>query len=120
MVSNANGTVGALFDRLGLAPFFDAILDSAVEGVEKPDPRLFLLALDRLGMGPEAAVHVGDLYDVDVVGARAAGVRPVLLDEAGLYEAADCPRVRSLVELADHLDPAAAAVPVSARLPPAR
>jgi len=119
VVSNANGTVRALFERLDLAPFFDAILDSAVEGVEKPDPRLFLLALERLGTGPETAVHVGDLYGVDVVGARAAGVRPVLLDEAGLYENADCPRVRSLSDLADHLDPRAAP-PVSAKLPRAR
>jgi putative hydrolase of the HAD superfamily len=119
VVSNANGTVQALFDRLELAAFFDAILDSAVEGVEKPDPRLFLLALERLGAAPREAVHVGDLYGVDVVGARAAGVRPVLLDEAGLYEDADCPRVRSLVGLADHLDPGAA-LPVSAKLHPAR
>jgi putative hydrolase of the HAD superfamily len=106
VVSNANGTLRLLLERLGLAPAFDAVLDSAVEGVEKPDPRLFRLALDRLGAEPEAAVHVGDLYHVDVVGARAAGVRPVLLDEAGLYPDADCPRVRSLAELADHLAPA--------------
>jgi HAD superfamily hydrolase (TIGR01549 family) len=119
VVSNANGTVRALLERLELAPFFEAILDSAVEGVEKPDPRLFRLALTRLGIGPEAAVHVGDLYGVDVVGARSAGVRPVLLDEAGLYEGADCPRVRSLVELADHFD-RGAALPVSAKLPPER
>jgi putative hydrolase of the HAD superfamily len=119
VVSNANGTVRALLERLELAPFLAAVLDSAVEGVEKPDPRLFLLALERLGAAPREAVHVGDLYGVDVVGARAAGVRPVLLDEAGLYEGADCPRVRSLVGLADHLDPGAA-LPVSAKLPPAR
>jgi putative hydrolase of the HAD superfamily len=119
VVSNANGTVQALLDRLGLAAFFEAVLDSAVEGVEKPDPGLFRLALERLGATTGEAVHVGDLYGVDVVGARAAGVRPVLLDEAGLYEDADCPRVRSLVDLADHLDPRAA-FPVSAKLHPAR
>ena len=106
VVSNANGTVEALFDRLELSSFFDVVLDSAVEGVEKPDPRLFLLALERLGAAaPGEAVHVGDFYSVDVVGARAAGIRPVLLDEAGLYPDADCPRVRSLAELAEHLDP---------------
>jgi len=105
VVSNANGTVSALFDRLELTDFFGAVLDSAVEGVEKPDPRLFLLALQRLGVAPDDAVHVGDFYSVDVVGARAAGIRPILLDEAGLYADADCPRVRSLAELADHLDP---------------
>jgi putative hydrolase of the HAD superfamily len=105
VLSNANGTVKTLFDRLELTPFFDVILDSAVEGVEKPDPRFFLLALERLGASPGEAVHVGDFYSVDVVGARAAGIRPVLLDESGLHPEADCPRVRSLAELAEHLDP---------------
>jgi len=104
VVSNANGTLRRLLERLGLAPAFDVILDSAEEGVEKPDARLFQRALERLGSDAATAMHVGDLYQVDVVGARAAGVCPVLLDEAGLYPAADCPRVRSLAELAGHLD----------------
>jgi HAD superfamily hydrolase (TIGR01509 family) len=103
VVSNANGTLRQLLDRLGLAPAFDVILDSAVEGVEKPDPRLFRIALERLGTEAGTALHVGDMYHVDVVGARAAGVRPVLVDEAGLYPDADCPRVRSLAELAGQL-----------------
>ena len=76
-----------------------------MEGVEKPDPRLFLLALERLGAAPGEAAARRGLLHVDVVGARAAGIRPVLLDEAGLYPDADCPRVRSLAELAGHLDP---------------
>lgn len=103
VVSNANGTVRRLFERLGLLGHFEAILDSAVEGVEKPDPRLFRLALERVGGKAETAVHVGDVYHVDVVGARAAGIRPILLDEAGLHPEADCPRVSSLGELADRL-----------------
>jgi putative hydrolase of the HAD superfamily len=106
VVSNSNGTLRPALDRLGLGAAFDVVLDSAVEGVEKPDPRLFQLALQRLGAEARTAVHVGDIYHVDVVGARAAGVRPVLLDEAGLYEGVDCPRVRSLGELAAHLAPA--------------
>ncbi len=106
VVSNSNGTLRPALDRLGLGAAFDVVLDSAVEGVEKPDPRLFELALRRLGAEARSAVHVGDIYHVDVVGARAAGVRPVLLDEAGLYEGVDCPRVRSLAELAAHLAPA--------------
>jgi len=122
VVSNSNGTLLRLFDRLGLTPAFGAILDSTVEGVEKPDPRLFRLALERLGEDAGTAVHVGDLYHVDVVGARAAGVRPVLLDEAGLWPEADCPRVRSLGELADHLcgPGGRAGAAVSATLRPAR
>jgi putative hydrolase of the HAD superfamily len=109
VVSNANGTVSLLLERLGLLPAFDAILDSALEGVEKPDPRLFLLALARLGADPQGALHVGDLYHVDVVGARAAGLRAVLLDDGGRYPEADCPRIASLAELADHLAPEAGA-----------
>ena len=105
VVSNSNGTLHRLFDRLGFTPVFDVILDSQVEGVEKPDPRVFRLALERLGEPAESALHVGDIYHVDVVGARAAGIRPVLVDEAGLYAGADCPRVRSLAELAAHLVP---------------
>jgi len=109
VVSNANGTVRALLERLGMLAAFDAILDSAIEGVEKPDPRLFLLALERLGAEPRTALHVGDLYHVDVVGARAAGVRVVLLDDGERYSGADCPRVASLSELAEHLAPEAGA-----------
>jgi len=103
VVSNANGTVVTLFRRLGLQDAFEAVLDSALEGVEKPDPRLFRLALERVGAEPATALHVGDMYWIDVVGARAAGLRVVLVDPDGLYPEADCPRVRSLLELARHL-----------------
>jgi putative hydrolase of the HAD superfamily len=99
VVSNANGRLRRLFDRLALAGCVDCLLDSHDEGVEKPDPRYFDLALERSGARRETTIHVGDLYHVDVVGARAAGIRGVLLDEADLYADADCPRVRSLAEL---------------------
>jgi putative hydrolase of the HAD superfamily len=86
-------------DRLGLAGKFDYVLDSADEGVEKPDPRFFEIALQRSGARKDTTIHVGDLYYVDVIGARNAGLRGVLLDEANLRPDADCPRVRSLEEL---------------------
>jgi putative hydrolase of the HAD superfamily len=103
VVSNANGTLHGHLERLGLAHHFDAILDSGVEGVEKPDARFFELALARSGAARETTMHVGDLYHVDVVGARAAGVRPILLDVADLYRDADCERVPSLTALTDRL-----------------
>ena len=103
IVSNANGKLRTLFDRLSLAACVDFLLDSHVERVEKPDPRFFEIALERSGARRETTIHVGDLYHVDVVGARAAGLRGVLLDEAGLYADADCPRVRSLAELVDEV-----------------
>jgi HAD superfamily hydrolase (TIGR01509 family) len=99
VVSNANGTLCSHLERLGLARWFDCILDSNDLGVEKPDPRLFTIALERSGAERDKTIHVGDLYHVDVVGARAAGLRGVLLDQADLYPDADCPRVRSLSEL---------------------
>jgi putative hydrolase of the HAD superfamily len=101
VVSNANGRLKHVFTRLGLTDKVDVLFDSFEEGVEKPDPRLFRIALERSGAHPAATTHVGDLYHVDVVGARAAGLQAVLLDVADLYADYDCPRVRSMTELAD-------------------
>jgi HAD superfamily hydrolase (TIGR01509 family) len=99
VVSNANGTLRAHMNRLGLTERFDHVLDSADEGVEKPDPRFFEIALRRSGARKDTTIHVGDLYYVDVMGARSAGLRGVLLDEADLRPDADCPRIRTLDEL---------------------
>ncbi len=103
VVSNANGTLHAHFDRLGLTPYFDAVFDSYVEKVEKPDPRFFEIALERSGSRKESTVHVGDFYEIDVVGARSAGLAAILLDPTGLNSDRDCVRVASLNELAEHL-----------------
>ena len=99
VVSNANGTVERAFERLGLARYFHTICDSCTEGVEKPDPRFFEIALARAGADAATTVHVGDLYHIDVVGARRAGLRAILLDPHGLYSDYDAARVRSLDEL---------------------
>lgn len=108
VVSNANGRLRHLFDRLGLTSRFDVVLDSHEWGVEKPDPRLFHLALEQSGGRPARTVHVGDLFHIDVAGARRAGLREgILLDAADLYPEVDCRRVRSLDALADLLSEAA-------------
>jgi putative hydrolase of the HAD superfamily len=99
VLSNANGTLHKAFDRLGLTASFDVIFDSHQEGVEKPDPRFFHIALERSGANAATTMHVGDLYHVDVAGARAAGLTPALLDVADLYPDCDCLRIRSLSEL---------------------
>jgi len=103
VVSNANGTLRAHFGRLGLAERFDVLIDSFDEGVEKPDPRIFQLALERAGARAETTLHAGDFYHVDVVGARAAGLQAWLVDAAGLYADHDCTRVASLPALVDRL-----------------
>jgi len=104
VVSNANGTLHRAFDRLGLTPLVDVLFDSFLEKVEKPDPRFFQIALDRSGASASSTIHVGDIYHVDVVGARSAGITPVLVDAAGLYPDADCERIRELAELPSRLD----------------
>jgi len=103
VVSNANGRLHHLLGRIGLLDSFDHVFDSHHEGVEKPDPRYFEIALTRSGASAESTIHVGDLYHVDVVGARAAGITPVLFDVADRYPDADCRRVRSLTQLAEEM-----------------
>jgi len=96
VVSNSNGTVAEILHAVGLAQYLDAIVDSAVVGVEKPDPRIFHHATAAVGVQPEEAVHIGDLYSVDVRGARAAGCQAILLDPAGAWTTTDCPKAPDL------------------------
>jgi putative hydrolase of the HAD superfamily len=103
VVSNSNGTLRDLLGRLGLLGYFSLVVDSFEEGAEKPDPRLFEIALGRAGARRETTLHVGDFYEIDVVGARGAGLQAALLDVAGLYPEHDCPRFASLTALADTL-----------------
>ena len=87
----------------GPLPEVAAVFDSAIVGYEKPDPRIFQAALDTLGVRPEEAVYVGDLYDVDVIGARAAGLAAVLLTPTGSAPAPGCHIASSLHDLVDVL-----------------
>ena len=59
------------------------VIDSALVGYEKPDPRIFAAALERTGADPDRTLHIGDLYHADVVGARTAGIHALLLDPYG-------------------------------------
>jgi putative hydrolase of the HAD superfamily len=106
VVSNANGALHRMFDRVGLTQYFHCVCDSFVEGVEKPDPRFFQIALERSGAAAGSTMHVGDLYYVDVAGARASGLRALLIDPFDLYKEYDAERVRTLDELADRLNKA--------------
>ncbi len=72
-----------VLDRTGLTGFFDAIVISAELGASKPSPRPFAAALEALGADAASALHVGDTYAEDVLGARAAGVTPVLVARDG-------------------------------------
>lgn len=97
VVSNADGRVRGLLASAGLLPHLEVVIDSSEVGVEKPDPRIFVAATDRLGVPPADCVYVGDIYAVDVLGARAAGMRAILI---GPGEAeSDVERISGLSEL---------------------
>jgi len=100
VVSNWDSRLPLLLDRLGLARRFNAIAVSALAGVEKPDPEIFRRALAQLGADPTHTVHVGDVPELDGAGARAAGIRPLLLERRSL---AGANTVRNLAEVADLL-----------------
>jgi HAD superfamily hydrolase (TIGR01509 family) len=85
VVSNSDGNVAHQIADLGLAPYFDEVFDSHWIGAEKPDPRIFRQALERLDLGAPECLFVGDLVMVDVVGANRVGIAAVHLDPLGLY-----------------------------------
>jgi len=100
VVSNADGRIEGDLGRLGLASHFGIVIDSHVVGVEKPDPRVFALALERLGATADTALYVGDVFAIDVLGARGAGLQAVLVDVLSCYPGdVDCPRISRLSEL---------------------
>jgi putative hydrolase of the HAD superfamily len=108
VVSNADGRVASYLEAAGLADCFELIIDSAIEGVEKPDPRIFQIACHRLGVAPDEVVHVGDTYEVDVLGARAAGIEAILLGDEPRHGVA-C--IRAITDLPAALELVAAAEP---------
>lgn len=110
VVSNSDGTIEDTLRRLGVCQVGEGsgapvrtVVDSGVVGAVKPDPRIFEIACERLGVAPERAVHVGDALSADVGGARAAGVRPVHLDPLKLCGGDDHEDIRSLRELVELL-----------------
>jgi FMN phosphatase YigB (HAD superfamily) len=84
---------------LGLLDFFELALTAGEAGVWKPDPAIFTQALQRMGAPASTAAYVGDNYYADVVGARRAGLQPVLLDPQDLFPEAGCPVIRGIGEL---------------------
>ena len=75
VLSNSEGGLHALFEEIGLAHEFHAIIDSGILGIEKPDPRIFAHTLEQVGGRAEDAVHIGDSWTADIVGALGAGWR---------------------------------------------
>lgn len=104
VISNSeDGQAERLVDLLGVRDFFEFCLDSYVLGSTKPDPKIFLHAVEMLGTEPSKTAYVGDMYTQDVIGASGAGLFPVLLDAFELQPERSVTRIRSLRELPDVL-----------------
>lgn len=99
LVTNRNRPCQDELAELGLLDYFELALTAGEAGTWKPDPAIFALALQRLGATAEAVIYVGDNYYADVVGARRAGLQPVLLDPQDVFPDADCPVIRTIGEL---------------------
>ena len=99
VISNADGKIEEVLSRCGIADCFESITDSGIVGVEKPRPEIFEAALRTMNARADESLYVGDVYSVDYVGARNAGMEAVLFDVAGAYRHRHEPRVESVEQL---------------------
>jgi putative hydrolase of the HAD superfamily len=103
VVSN-NVDAATRINELGLADRFATIVTPRdTGGVGKPDPTIFWLALERLAVEARHAVYIGDTYEHDVAGARAAGIQALLVDRLELAKPVDCEVLDSLIDARRHL-----------------
>jgi HAD superfamily hydrolase (TIGR01549 family) len=100
VISNSeDGQVENLLKAVEIVPLLDVYLDSYVVGITKPDPKIFLMAVNRLNVAPEEAVYIGDSYTQDIIGARRAGLKAILFDPLNLHLNRDALKIDSLKEI---------------------
>jgi len=99
LISNFEGWLETMLVELEIGHVFEVAVISGLEGVEKPDPRIYELALDKASVAPGKAVHIGDSLRFDVEPARSVGMHAVLIDRVGTAGAGGCPTIASLEEL---------------------
>lgn len=115
VISNADGTVAARLREqevlqvgAGLGVRVECVIDSGEVGVLKPDPRIFTIALDAMGLAPEQAWYIGDMPGIDVIGARAARIEPLVIDPYDFHSGHDYGTVASLRDVAERVTDASA------------
>ena len=103
LITSLTKDMNLICGNLGLAPYIDFVVTAKEVGVNKPEPPIFLAALERAGVDASEAVYIGDQYETDVVGARGVGIEPILIDRYDLMpEVKDCLRIHNLTELAKY------------------
>jgi putative hydrolase of the HAD superfamily len=104
LISNIEQDISGTLDKLGLRSWLGVVVTSPDAGASKPKPEIFQYALRQAGVLPAEAIYTGDQYQVDVIGARGAGMQGILLDRTGHHEnITDCPRIQSLAEVIEYL-----------------
>ena len=104
LITNIYDDVWETCDKLGLSPYLDFVVTSQEVESEKPHPPIFRAALEKAGVEPAEALHVGDQYNADVVGAKGVGIKPLLIDRDGLLDHVnDCPKIHGLMEILEYL-----------------
>ncbi len=98
-ISNRDGDLRPVLDTHGLSDCFTFSLSGGRAGVYKPNPEIFRITLQTLGVGPAATLAIGDSYHADIVGAQQVGITGVLLDPLGIFPEAQCRKIRQLDEL---------------------
>ena len=106
VVSNFEEWLEQLLEQLGVRQYFSVSVVSGIEGVEKPDPRIFQLAMERAGVRPDVSVYVGDNPEFAVDPALEAGMFPVLLDRRERFPEATGARITSMAQLPGLLETA--------------
>jgi putative hydrolase of the HAD superfamily len=106
IVSNWHGGLGRLLDDLGITELVDFVVVSAEVGFRKPHPEIFQHALRRSGVEPGAALHVGDTWAEDVVGAQAVGITPIHIAEPAAHRPGEGHRsIATLSEIRKLIEP---------------
>ena len=104
LISNVEQDMTETLTRLGLPTWLEIVVTSQDTGFNKPRPEIFREALLQAVVKPSEAIYIGDQYQVDVLGARGAGMRGILIDRGDYYQdITDCPRIKSLKEVAGYL-----------------
>jgi putative hydrolase of the HAD superfamily len=106
VISDWSISLSSILRKLHLTPYFDCLLVSAMTRYAKPSPMLYEQALQRINAIPDYTLHIGDSYIYDVLGARAVGMTPILIDRSGKLqeESVDCLLIRKLTDILDLLD----------------
>ena len=104
LITATGKEVNLICRQLGIEPYLDFVVTVKEVGADKPQPPIFLAALERARVNASEAVYVGDQYETDVIGARGVGIKPILIDRHELLpEVSDCPRIHTLPEVLKYI-----------------